>query len=218
MDIKEKTLSMALSETRCRDLPKLYRDGDKGFWMKAIVLVKKRNLVNTYMLAEHKADGLITYTKDFAATIGHMSPMAGLIGIYPYIYLDEERYMPYKSMEQIRGFVAVNNKKHTSDYDNVSDEDMMVLCRECAIKKQLEDEETENFDNKSDGIEDDKPAIVESEQVIPDEDKVKKEEDGEVIRGDGDEFDEMKTLLTPSTSKPVQHFKEKPRRKYTKHK
>src|SRR5574344_1448877 len=201
MDLKEKTLSMALSEVGLHDLPKLYRDGDKGFWIKAIVLVKKRNTTQSYMFAEHRADGLIVYTKDFSSICGNMSPMAGLIGIYPYMYLDEERYMNFNNIQDIVSSIAVMTNKKYFEYQNMDEDEIRILYRKCAIEKQLEDISENNFDNSSVGIEDKPKEIVSAEQKTKAEDAVNKDDEGETILGDGDEFDDMKTLLTPVTSK-----------------
>lgn len=90
IDIKQKSLQEALTASGCNELPPQYKQNDKRFWLKAIALVKKKNMTQSYVLAERRSDGAIIYTKDF----GMMSPIAGLVGVYPYIYLDHERYMP----------------------------------------------------------------------------------------------------------------------------
>ena len=79
MDIKEQSLRLALSAAACRELPKAYRDGS-GFWIKAIVLVRKRNMTQSYALAERGADGVIRYVKDF----GLMSQIEGLVSAMEY--------------------------------------------------------------------------------------------------------------------------------------
>ena len=148
MDIKEKTLSMALSDVRCHELPKLYREDDlEGkVWIKAIALVKKRNLVQTYMLAEHKADGRIIYTKDYASSIGNVSPMAGLIGVYPYVYLDTERYMSKVNLKTDMCAIisSVTGRKYEDLYE-MSVSELIPMYRQYVIDSQLKDSEAGNF-------------------------------------------------------------------------
>lgn len=55
------------------------------FWLKAIALVKRMNGIESYVLAEHRADGYISYVHDF----GPLSPIVSLISVHPYMYLEE---------------------------------------------------------------------------------------------------------------------------------
>ena len=97
-NIKEESLSRALSAKCLPELPKQYRDDCGEYWLEAIVLVKKQNLTQSYCLAKRDADGKISYVADY----GMMSPISGLISIHPYMYLDKETYMPYENIEQMR--------------------------------------------------------------------------------------------------------------------
>lgn len=98
MNIKEESLSLALSDKALKELPKKYRDDSGEFWLEAIVLVKKQNLTQSYAAAKRDADGKISYMADY----GMMSPIAGLVSVHPYMYLDKETYMPYENIEQMR--------------------------------------------------------------------------------------------------------------------
>ena len=97
-NIKEESLSRALSAKRIPDLPKQYREDSGEYWLEAIVLVRKLNMSQSYAVAKRDADGKISYTADF----GDISPISGLISIHPYMYLNKERYMPFETMEQKR--------------------------------------------------------------------------------------------------------------------
>ena len=76
---------MALNETRCHDLPKKFSKDSGMFWLKAIVLVKRMNGIESYVLAEQRSDGYISYVHDF----GPLSPIVSLISVHPYMYLEE---------------------------------------------------------------------------------------------------------------------------------
>lgn len=135
MDIKEQSLKLALEATACRELPKVYKDGS-GFWIKAIVLVRKRNQTQSYALAERRADGVIRYVKDF----GLMSQIEGLVSVHPYVYFDEERFMhPYKSAEAQRrlllSFFGVERAQEIMEADA---DKLELLARDMGIRIQLE--------------------------------------------------------------------------------
>ena len=98
VNIKEESLSKALSAKRIPDLPKQYREDSGEYWLEAIVLVRKLNMSQSYAVAKRDADGKISYTADF----GDISPISGLISIHPYMYLNKERYMPFETMVQKR--------------------------------------------------------------------------------------------------------------------
>lgn len=87
IEIKERSLNAALEATGLTrsGLPKCWIDESQGDWLKAIVLVKKRNGDKSYMLAERSRGGVIRYTRDF----GRVSPFCGLLSIHPYEYTDE---------------------------------------------------------------------------------------------------------------------------------
>lgn len=135
MDIKEQSLKLALEATACRELPKVYKDGS-GFWIKAIVLVRKRNQTQSYALAERRADGVIRYVKDF----GLMSQIEGLVSVHPYVYFDEERFMcPYKSMEaQRRSLLSFFGEGRAQEIMEADADKLELLSREMGIKVQLE--------------------------------------------------------------------------------
>ena len=97
-NIKDLSLSKALSALSLPELPKQYRDDCGEYWLEAIVLVRKQNLSNSYAVAKHGADGKIIYKADF----GDVSPISGLISIHPYMYLNKSVYMPFENIDQMR--------------------------------------------------------------------------------------------------------------------
>lgn len=102
MNIKEESLQRALNHTLLTELPPpLIKEKDQ-FWLEAIVLVRKRDYSQSYALATRKPDGRVMYTADF----GNMSPISGLIYIYPYTYLDQEKYLIKGDITQKRETLA----------------------------------------------------------------------------------------------------------------
>lgn len=97
-NIKDLSLSKALSALSLPELPKQYRDDCGEYWLEAIVLVRKQNLSNSYAVAKRGADGKIIYKADF----GDISPISGLISIHPYMYLNKSVYMPFENINQMR--------------------------------------------------------------------------------------------------------------------
>lgn len=86
MFLEENTLTEALAFARLRDLPKKYNPKLGLTWILAVALIKKKNLMTAYAIVEQRADGLIQYKKTF----GRLSPIDGLLAIYPYMYVDED--------------------------------------------------------------------------------------------------------------------------------
>lgn len=80
--VKGKTLYLALSEARLGELPVQYKDG-MGWWSRAVVLVRRRGLVENYALAERSVRGVFRIVRDF----GPVMPIVAVIGIYPYAWL-----------------------------------------------------------------------------------------------------------------------------------
>ena len=134
-NIKEESLSKALSAKRIPDLPKQYREDSGEYWLEAIVLVRKLNMSQSYAVAKRDADGKITYTADF----GDISPISGLISIHPYMYLNKERYMPFETMEQKRHALKEylgGDDEVIEAVDDMADEDVEHSLLEIAINSQ----------------------------------------------------------------------------------
>lgn len=90
--IKEKSLRAALDGALLGALPSPWQ-GD-GFWVRAIVLVRKRNFTESYALAVRAGDGAIRIKRDY----GLPSQIFALLGVYPYEYLDERTYMYFPDL------------------------------------------------------------------------------------------------------------------------
>ena len=134
-NIKEESLSRALSAKRIPDLPKQYREDSGEYWLEAIVLVRKLNMSQSYAVAKRDADGKISYTADF----GDISPISGLISIHPYMYLNKERYMPFETMEQKRHALKEylgGDDEVVEAVNEMADEDVEHSLLEIAINSQ----------------------------------------------------------------------------------
>ena len=134
-NIKDESLSKALSAKRIPDLPKQYREASGEYWLEAIVLVRKLNMSQSYAVAKRDADGKISYTADF----GDISPISGLISIHPYMYLNKERYMPFETMEQKRHALKEylgGDDEVIEAVDDMADEDVEHSLLEIAINSQ----------------------------------------------------------------------------------
>ena len=134
-NIKEESLSKALSAKRIPDLPKQYREDSGEYWLEAIVLVRKLNMSQSYAVAKRDADGKISYTADF----GDISPISGLISIHPYMYLNKERYMPFETMEQKRHGLKEylgGDDEVVEAVNEMADEDVEHSLLEIAINSQ----------------------------------------------------------------------------------
>ena len=134
-NIKEESLSRALSAKRIPDLPKQYREDSGEYWLEAIVLVRKLNMSQSYAVAKRDADGKISYTADF----GDISPISGLISIHPYMYLNKERYMPFETMEQKRHALKEylgGDDEVVDAVNEMTDEDVEHSLLEIAINSQ----------------------------------------------------------------------------------
>lgn len=138
MRTKDKTLIEALNAVVLRELPKQYKEG-AGFWIEAILLVRKRNLQECYVLASRDCHGATSITCDFDGTSSVMS----IIGCYPYTYLDYMGYdvaMPIKEKKSfIRGMFAVATPTIIVDrMKDATSEELDIIAREVLINRQLE--------------------------------------------------------------------------------
>ena len=134
-NIKELSLSKALTAKSLTDLPKQFRDDCGEYWLEAIVLVRKQNLSQSYAVAKRGVDGKIVYIQDF----GEMSPISGLISIHPYMYLDKERYMPYENITQMRHALIQyigGDEEAKAAVDDIPDHEVEYQLLEIAIDAQ----------------------------------------------------------------------------------
>lgn len=223
-NIKEESLSKALSAKRIPDLPKQYREDSGEYWLEAIVLVRKLNMSQSYAVAKRDADGKISYTADF----GDISPISGLISIHPYMYLNKERYMPFETMVQKRHALKEylgGDEEVIEAVDDMTDEDVEHSLLEIAINSQYAGESIAKTHD----------AILEAVGVVPkstiqfekdEEPKSDEEETTEtdnttdaenVDGGNADETTDATELPTDSeateAAEPKEAEEEKPRNK-----
>lgn len=138
MRIKDKTLIEALNAAVLRELPKQYKEGS-GFWIEAILLVRKRNLQECYILARRDCYGATSITCDFDGTSSVMS----IIGCYPYTYLDYMGYDGQMTDREKKSFIKslFNVAPPTIISDkmkNATSEELDTIARKVLIDRQLE--------------------------------------------------------------------------------
>ena len=223
-NIKEESLSKALSAKRIPDLPKQYREDSGEYWLEAIVLVRKLNMSQSYAVAKRDADGKISYTADF----GDISPISGLISIHPYMYLNKERYMPFETMVQKRHALKEylgGDEEVIEAVDDMTDEDVEHSLLEIAINSQYAGEsiaKTHDAILEAVGVEpkstiqfekDEEPTSYEEETTETDNTANAEDADG----GNADETTDATELPTDSEAteavEPKEAEEEKPRNK-----
>ena len=223
-NIKEESLSKALSAKRIPDLPKQYREDSGEYWLEAIVLVRKLNMSQSYAVAKRDADGKISYTADF----GDISPISGLISIHPYMYLNKERYMPFETMVQKRHALKEylgGDEEVIEAVDDMTDEDVEHSLLEIAINSQYAGEsiaKTHDAILEAVGVEpkstiqfekDEEPKSDEEETTETDNTANAENADG----GNADETTDATELPTDSEAteavEPKEAEEEKPRNK-----
>ena len=223
-NIKEESLSKALSAKRIPDLPKQYREDSGEYWLEAIVLVRKLNMSQSYAVAKRDADGKISYTADF----GDISPISGLISIHPYMYLNKERYMPFETMEQKRHALKEylgGDDEVIEAVNDMADEDVEHSLLEIAINSQYAGEsiaKTHDAILEAVGVEP-KPTIkfekdeepMSNEEGTTETDNTDNSEDAD--GGNADETTNATELPTDSEAteavEPKEAEEEKPRNK-----
>lgn len=131
-DVKEESLRRCLREACCMELPRAYSEREGGFWMKGIALVRKRNMTQSYCMVSHRSDGMVVYEKDFGA----ISPIAGLVSVYPYVFLDMSRYAPNVSGNALRALIVREYGMSFEDVDALTDVDLEEWKIKMAIRNQ----------------------------------------------------------------------------------
>lgn len=142
MRIKEESLKKALEATSLqqRGLPPQYNPNKHGFWIKAIVLVEKKSLEESYCIYQHDTDGHMRLVRDLG---NNASTVLAIKAIYPYLYLDEARFMPTGSLADKKSYLKRElwNDPRVSEVDDMSVEGVNLLCLELAIEMQLNADE-----------------------------------------------------------------------------
>lgn len=137
INITEESLRRALESLGLTQmgLPKMWRGEQDGFWIKALALVRKQNGDQSYCAVERDADGRIGYRMDF----GRMSPILERVRLYPYVYLDEGRYVNIGSADDRRFLLLseANDAEERNKIRSMSDDEVIYYLRKRGIERQL---------------------------------------------------------------------------------
>lgn len=134
-NVKEVSLKSCLNEARVNELPKQLKSNEKGFWLEAIVLVRKRDGSYSYAIAQRDASLKITYKADY----GNLSPIISLVSIHPYMMLDKSKYMPYDNISQMRNALVIfagGDEQVKEAVDAMPDDEVLQSTLEIAIEAQ----------------------------------------------------------------------------------
>ncbi len=165
MDIKEESLRKALAAVGLNNLPRQYNANSQEFWLKAIVLVRKRNMEESYCLYDRKASGLMELVRDF----GSASVIFSIKSIHPYLYFDERRFIPEgRSVEDKRLYLLHELDKDDKEWFNVPVMDEKQLDQaifEHGISTQLDNmEEDIRLNDINEVSEEEQKAITEEDK------------------------------------------------------
>lgn len=162
--IKDRSLREALCDLGLQKigLPKVWRSESDGFWLRAVVLVRKRNGDMSYMSAERRHDLLIRYKKDY----GRMSPIVGLVLVHPYLYFDRERFMPDVALAKRR--VILRSEMDVfgvnGDVDAMSEDEVNENLLRYGIELQLSNRSLDVVDDAKkgdiDGVVEEKDSVL----------------------------------------------------------
>lgn len=182
---KETSLSMALEEARLQNkgLPPRYQDGKDPFWIKAIVLVMKRNMEECYCFYEQNADRYMRLIQDF----GTPSPVISIKSIHPFMYLDSDQFIPKGGIDAKRAYLKelLHNDPDSTDVDNLSASEIEHILLEKAIAKQLLNDEVNRQQNlRNEGSDIDGSNFDEA-------DRVRFEMELDAMKRDGSSQEEM---------------------------
>lgn len=182
---KETSLSMALEEARLQNkgLPPRYQDGKDPFWIKAIVLVMKRNMEECYCFYEQNADRYMRLIQDF----GTPSPVISIKSIHPFMYLDSDQFIPKGGIDAKRAYLKelLHNDPDSTDVDNLSASEIEHILLEKAIAQQLLNDEVNRQQNlRNEGSDIDGSNFDEA-------DRVRFEMELDAMKRDGSSQEEM---------------------------
>jgi len=143
---KEESLKLALeaSSLQKRGLPPQYKNETDSFWIRAIVLVRKRNLEECYCLYRQNADRYMRLMKDCGSGTGIIERV---LSIHPYTYLDIEQFMPSGCLEARKAYLKSNISSDVS-VDDMTEEEVDHTLLELAIERQLKNEESDRITNQ----------------------------------------------------------------------
>ena len=167
-NIKETSLDRALKAARLTELPKQAKPSDPIFWKEAIVLVRKRDLTQSYALAHRDITGRITYTADY----GSPAPIVSLLSVHPYICM---------TPGEIRGATEDERTSMIEDFlgskaqvaGKLTDEERTALLSKISKKQ------TASMPNRTPFIETQEETPHETTQKVPKENPKEKREEAE---------------------------------------
>lgn len=182
---KETSLIMALEEARLQNkgLPPRYQDGKDPFWIKAIVLVMKRNMEECYCFYEQNADRYMRLIQDF----GTPSPVISIKSIHPFMYLDSDQFIPKGGIEAKRAYLKelLDDDPDGTDVDNLSASEVEHILLEKAISQQLLNDDVNRQQNlRNEGSDIDGSNFDEA-------DRVRFEMELDAMKRDGSSQEEM---------------------------
>lgn len=167
-NIKETSLDRALKAARLTELPKQAKPSDPIFWKEAIVLVRKRDLTQSYAMAHRDITGRITYTADY----GTPAPIVSLLSVHPYICM---------TPGEIRGATEDERTSMIEDFlgskaqvaGKLTDEERTALLSKISKKQ------TASMPNRTPFIETKEETPQETTQKVPKENPKEKREEAE---------------------------------------
>lgn len=178
MRIKEESLDRALEAAGLQQLglPKQYKDGKDGFWIRALVLVQKRSLEECYCIYQQNADRYMRLLQDF----GTPSPIMCVKSIHPYMYLDEAQLVPGGCLEAKRDSLRreMGDAPRAAEIDDMSEGEVVRSLLALAIDRQLRCEEGNrvmNVRNEGSDLDGTRNADVERRQFEAELEQMRKE-------------------------------------------
>lgn len=130
-DKKTESLKKCLECTNSFELPKEYDEKDGNYWLKAIVLVRKRNMTENYSIAERDTKGKPKVVRDF----GVVSPLASIEKIYPYVILDKSLVPKFNDKEELKNYLVGNYGESYRDRINNSSNEQLKQLLFCVVKE-----------------------------------------------------------------------------------
>lgn len=167
-NIKETSLDRALKAARLTELPKQAKPSDPIFWKEAIVLVRKRDLTQSYALAHRDITGRITYTADY----GTPAPIVSLLSVHPYLCM---------GAGEIRGATEDERTSMIEDFLGSKAQVAGKLTDEerTALLKKISKKQTASMPNRTPFIETQEETPQETTQKVPKENPKEKREEAE---------------------------------------
>lgn len=183
--IKEVSLSKALNYVHLPELPKRFIEEEDrfSFWTRAIVLVRKRDLTQSYAVAKRDGTGKITYIADF----GTMSPIAGLIFVFPFTFFDFDKYMPYPNPQMREDALIRFLGGDTESIESVrklTDNEIFRFLLEIGVQEQFSDER-----DAKERIENIRMSIIRSAMERSEQKNKEQKERENSITSNGDDID-----------------------------